>query len=169
MFPVLSGMEDGRKRASARAVRLTSAIIAPLAGVVIAYPYVPLSMMGPSYVASSFALQLLAVGCFAAPTPPDSTRSCTHTGSTGTSPFWGWRPTSRASSCMPPSSRSGGDSGAAFSYISGYAFSLGQSCSCPGGSGIPSAGAPPRSSPPSPPPSPWRWSTRGSIGRSALQ
>jgi|GEM_PF-5013845 len=27
MFPVLSGMEDGRKRASARAVRLTSAFL----------------------------------------------------------------------------------------------------------------------------------------------
>ena len=67
MFPVLSGMDDGRKRAVSRSVRLTLAIICPLASVVIAYPYVPLSMLGPSYVASSLALQVLMLGAFVSP------------------------------------------------------------------------------------------------------
>jgi O-antigen/teichoic acid export membrane protein len=67
MFPVLSGMEDGRKRAINRSIRLVYVIIAPLAAVVLAYPYVPLSMLGQSYIASSLALQILMVGCFAAP------------------------------------------------------------------------------------------------------
>ncbi|MDD1775863.1 MAG: oligosaccharide flippase family protein [Candidatus Methanomethylicus sp.] len=67
MFPLLSGMEDGRKRATNRSIRLTLAVICPLAAVAIAYPYVPLSMLGESYVASSQALQILLVGCFVAP------------------------------------------------------------------------------------------------------
>jgi O-antigen/teichoic acid export membrane protein len=67
MFPLLSGMEDGRKRATNRSVRLASAIIAPLTAIVIAYPYVPLSMLGPSYAASSLVLQILLIGCFVTP------------------------------------------------------------------------------------------------------
>jgi len=67
MFPVLSGMSDGRKRSASRAIRLTSVIIAPLAAVVIASPYVPLSLLGSSYVDSSFTLQLLMLGCLVAP------------------------------------------------------------------------------------------------------
>jgi len=67
MFPVLSGMEDGRKRATSRSIRLTYAVIAPLSAMVIAYPHVLLSMLGTSYLASSTALQLLLIGCFVAP------------------------------------------------------------------------------------------------------
>jgi len=67
MFPVLSGMKDNRKRATSNAVRLTSAVIAPLAAVLIAYPYVPLSLLGASYLSASGALQILMIGCFAYP------------------------------------------------------------------------------------------------------
>jgi len=125
MFPVLSGMEDGRKRASARAVRLTSAIIAPLAGVVIAYPYVPLSMMGPSYVASSFALQLLAVGCFAAPIASGFNSLVYAYGKYRYVTLLGLASNVPRGIMYAPLVALWGDSGAAFSYISGYAFSLG--------------------------------------------
>jgi O-antigen/teichoic acid export membrane protein len=67
MFPVLSGMEDGRKRSASRSIKLSTAIVAPIAAIVIAYPSVPLSMLGPSYVASAMALQILLVGCFLTP------------------------------------------------------------------------------------------------------
>ncbi|XRH76131.1 MAG: oligosaccharide flippase family protein [Candidatus Methanosuratincola verstraetei] len=69
MFPVLSGMEDGRKRATYRAILLTSAIVAPLAAAVIAYPSVPLSLLGPEYVGSSTALQILLLAAFVSPIP----------------------------------------------------------------------------------------------------
>ncbi|MEN3062075.1 MAG: oligosaccharide flippase family protein [Candidatus Methanosuratincola petrocarbonis] len=69
MFPVLSGMEDGRKRATNRATLLTSAIVAPLAAAVIAYPHVPLSLLGPEYVGSSAALQILLLAAFVSPIP----------------------------------------------------------------------------------------------------
>lgn len=69
MFPVLSGMEDGRKRATNRAVLLTSAVVAPLAAAVIAYPSVPLSLLGPEYVGSSAALQILLLAAFVSPIP----------------------------------------------------------------------------------------------------
>ncbi len=67
MFPVLSGMSDGRKRFASKAIRLTSVIIAPLAAVVIAFPYIPLSLLGTFYVEASFTLQLLMIGCLVAP------------------------------------------------------------------------------------------------------
>jgi O-antigen/teichoic acid export membrane protein len=67
MFPVLSGMEDGRKRATNRAIRLSFAITVPLAALGIAYPYVPLSLLGSSYVTASLALQILLIGCLIAP------------------------------------------------------------------------------------------------------
>lgn len=124
MFPVLSGMEDGRKRASARAVRLTSAIIAPLAGVVIAYPYVPLSMMGPSYVASSFALQLLAVGCFAAPIASGFNSLVYAYGKYRFVTILGLATNLPRVALYAPLVALWGDAGAASSYIAGYAFSL---------------------------------------------
>ncbi len=69
MFPVLSGMEDGRKRATDRATLLTSVIVAPLAAAVIAYPHVPLSLLGPEYLSSSLALQILLLAAFVSPIP----------------------------------------------------------------------------------------------------
>ncbi|MGC8936996.1 MAG: hypothetical protein ACP5KV_06535, partial [Candidatus Methanomethylicaceae archaeon] len=67
MFPVLSGMEDGRKRATNRAVRLTYAMIAPISALGIVYPWVPLGLLGESYTASALALRVLLLGTFIAP------------------------------------------------------------------------------------------------------
>jgi O-antigen/teichoic acid export membrane protein len=67
MFPVLSGMEDGRKRAASRAIRLSLAMAAPIAALGIAYPQVPLSMLGQSYLAGAVPLQILLAGCLIAP------------------------------------------------------------------------------------------------------
>lgn len=69
MFPVLSGMEDGRKRATNRATLLTTAIVAPLAAAVIVYPKVPLSLLGEAYADSSLALQILLLAAFFATIP----------------------------------------------------------------------------------------------------
>lgn len=124
MFPVLSGMEDGRKRASARAVRLSFAIIAPLAGVVIAYPHVPLSMMGPSYVASSFALQILAVGCFAAPITSGFNSLIYAYGKYRYVTLLGLASNLPRVVLYAPLVALWGDAGAALSYISGYVASL---------------------------------------------
>jgi O-antigen/teichoic acid export membrane protein len=67
MFPVLSGMEDGRKRAINNAIRLSFATTVPLAALGMAYAYVPLSLLGSSYVATSLTLQILMIGCLIAP------------------------------------------------------------------------------------------------------
>lgn len=67
MFPVLSGMEDGRKRATNRAVRLTYALIAPIAALGMAYPWVPLGLLGVEYIEGSFVLQILLIGTLVAP------------------------------------------------------------------------------------------------------
>jgi len=67
MFPVLSGMEDGRKRAANRAVRLTYALIAPISALGIAYPWVPLGFIGEAYTASATVLRILLLGAFIAP------------------------------------------------------------------------------------------------------
>jgi O-antigen/teichoic acid export membrane protein len=67
MFPVLSGMEDGRKRATNRAVRLTYALIAPVSALGIMYPGVPLGLIGEAYTASATALRILLLGTFVAP------------------------------------------------------------------------------------------------------
>lgn len=67
MFPVLSGMEDGRKRAANRAVKLTYALIAPISALGMAYPSVPLGLLGESYTVSAGVLQTLLLGAFVAP------------------------------------------------------------------------------------------------------
>ncbi len=67
MFPVLSGMKDGGKRSVSKSICLTFVIIAPLAAVVIAFPQIPLSILGSSYADSSYTLQLLMMGCLIAP------------------------------------------------------------------------------------------------------
>jgi O-antigen/teichoic acid export membrane protein len=61
MFPVLSGMEDGRKRAIWKAIKLAFAATSPLSLLLVLYPYVPLSLLGQSYVEASDQLRLLAL------------------------------------------------------------------------------------------------------------
>ncbi|MGQ9759830.1 MAG: hypothetical protein ACUVQ5_04605 [Candidatus Methanomethylicaceae archaeon] len=67
MFPVLSGMEDHRKRTISRAVRITCAVISPISALGIVYPWVPLGLLGEAYIPSKLALQVLLLGTFVAP------------------------------------------------------------------------------------------------------
>jgi len=61
MMPVLSGMEDGRKRASWRAIKISLVLVTPLAFILAAYPYVPLSLLGKQYENAAPMLMLLAI------------------------------------------------------------------------------------------------------------
>jgi O-antigen/teichoic acid export membrane protein len=67
MFPVLSGMEDGRKRAMSGAVRISSAIMYPLAFMLIAYPAFIPSLLGEAYLSASTSIMILASGFLLAP------------------------------------------------------------------------------------------------------
>ena len=67
MFPVLSGMEDGRKRAMSEAVRIASAIMYPLAFMLIAYPAFIPSFLGKAYLPASAPIMILAAGFLLAP------------------------------------------------------------------------------------------------------
>jgi len=60
MMPVLSGMVDGRKRACWRAIKVSLALVSPLAFVLAAYPEAPLSLLGREYVDAAPTLMLLA-------------------------------------------------------------------------------------------------------------
>jgi O-antigen/teichoic acid export membrane protein len=67
MFPVLSGMEDGRKRAMSEAVRISSAIMHPPAFMLIAYPAFIPSLLGEAYLSASTSIMILASGFLLAP------------------------------------------------------------------------------------------------------
>ena len=61
MMPVLSGMEDGRKRACWRAIKISLALVTPIAFTLATYPQVPLSLLGKEYVDASPMLIILAL------------------------------------------------------------------------------------------------------------
>lgn len=61
MFPLLSGMNDGRKRAAWRATKIAIAASTPLAAILVAYSAVVLGLMGADYVEASLELALLAL------------------------------------------------------------------------------------------------------------
>ena len=61
MMPVLSGMEDGRKRACWRAIKISLALVTPLAFILATYPEVPLGLLGREYVNATPMLTLLAL------------------------------------------------------------------------------------------------------------
>ena len=68
MFPVLSGMEDGRKRTASKAIKLSLAITVPIALALALYPSIPLSLLGQKYVqASSNILRILVLGAVISP------------------------------------------------------------------------------------------------------
>ena len=67
MFPVLSGMYDGRKRTMYRAVIFSASIMSPLAFTLIAYPSLIPSLLSPSYAAASTPIQILAAGYLLTP------------------------------------------------------------------------------------------------------
>lgn len=59
LLPVLSGLEDGRKRAANRMLNATLALVTPIAFFVIAQPQLPLSLLGREYTQASTSLQIL--------------------------------------------------------------------------------------------------------------
>lgn len=61
LMPVMAGMRDGRKRALSRALRISLALISPLAIAVAAYPRPILTLLGQQYAAASSALTILSV------------------------------------------------------------------------------------------------------------
>jgi O-antigen/teichoic acid export membrane protein len=61
MMPVLSGMEDGRKRACWRAIKISLVLVTPPAFILAAYPEVPLGLLGKEYVNAAPMLMLLAL------------------------------------------------------------------------------------------------------------
>jgi len=67
MFPVVSGMEDGRKRAMGRAVRVASSSMYPIAFTLIAYPSLLPSLLGKPYLPAAELIRILAAGFLLAP------------------------------------------------------------------------------------------------------
>jgi len=68
MFPVLSGMEDGRKRTVSKAIKISLAASVPIALTLALYPHIPLSLLGQRYVqASSHVLRILVLGAVVSP------------------------------------------------------------------------------------------------------
>ncbi len=67
MFPVLSGMNNGRKRAMGRAARLAMVIMYPIALVLIAYPAFIPSLLGEAYLPASGPIMILAAGFLLTP------------------------------------------------------------------------------------------------------
>ncbi|RLG01763.1 MAG: hypothetical protein DRN60_04190 [Thaumarchaeota archaeon] len=61
MMPVLSGMEDGRKRACWRAIKISLVLVTPVAFTLATYPEVPLGLLGREYVDAAPILMLLAL------------------------------------------------------------------------------------------------------------
>ena len=62
MFPVLSGMEKGKKKAISRAIQLTLAVTVPIALLATIYSSIPLSILGFQYIQASNIFAILAVG-----------------------------------------------------------------------------------------------------------
>ncbi len=63
LLPVLSGMEDGRKRAASRTLRISLAFMTPVAVFIGLYPWLPLSLLGHQYIDASPLLSILLLGC----------------------------------------------------------------------------------------------------------
>ena len=67
MFPVLSGMGDGRKEAINDAIRLSLAAVAPIALAMIIYPQVPFLLLPPSYADAAGCFSILMIGLLVVP------------------------------------------------------------------------------------------------------
>jgi O-antigen/teichoic acid export membrane protein len=63
-FPVLSALKDGRKRLSWRITKLSLFISVPISSSFMFYPHEILGLLGPAYVESSVALQVLLLSVF---------------------------------------------------------------------------------------------------------
>jgi O-antigen/teichoic acid export membrane protein len=124
MFPVLSGMDDGRKRATNRAVRLSLAVAAPIAALGIAYPHVPLSLLGSSYLAGAVPLQILLIGCLIAPLTSGFNSLVYAYGKYRYVTLLGLAMNVPRVALYPFLVSAWGESGAAVAFVSGYLFAL---------------------------------------------
>ncbi len=62
MIPVLSGMQDGRKRLAWSALRISLAVIAPISAYLVFYPESILGLLGHTYTKASLVLSVLSIG-----------------------------------------------------------------------------------------------------------
>ena len=67
MFPVLSGMNEGKESAVTTAIRLSLAITSPIALILMVYPDVLFLLLGPSYAGAANILMILMMGLIAYP------------------------------------------------------------------------------------------------------
>ena len=67
MYPVLSGMKDGRKRAISQSTRLALAIVVPIALSVVIYSSLPFMILDPSYAGAAPLLSMLVLGAIGFP------------------------------------------------------------------------------------------------------
>jgi O-antigen/teichoic acid export membrane protein len=63
LLPVLSSMEDGRKRVAGRVLRMSLAFMVPVAIFTGLYPWIPLSLLGQQYLDASPVLSVLLLAC----------------------------------------------------------------------------------------------------------
>ena len=64
LLPVLSGLEDGRKRASYQVLRIALSLVSPIAVIIAIYPYLLLGLLGKEYIAASTTLTVLLLSAF---------------------------------------------------------------------------------------------------------
>ncbi len=62
LVPMLSSMEKGRGELASRALRLALFLSTPIVGLLIAYPQLPLALLGRAYTDAADILRLLALG-----------------------------------------------------------------------------------------------------------
>jgi len=67
MFPLLSGMSDGRKRAASRAIKISVTLAAPLSLLLVLYPSLPFIFLGSAYEGASELLRILVIGAMIQP------------------------------------------------------------------------------------------------------
>ncbi|MEM1573720.1 MAG: oligosaccharide flippase family protein [Candidatus Methanomethylicaceae archaeon] len=120
MFPLLSGMEDGRKRAISRAIRISYAITMPITALGILYPHVPLGFLGKEYLNSTLSLQILLIGTFIMPITSGFANLIYAYGKYKLVTLFGIASNIPRIILYIPMVNYFGDLGAAISYISGY-------------------------------------------------
>lgn len=62
LLPTLSGLERGREESAARVLRVSSSMMFPLAAYLTFYPWLPLSLLGRTYISASPTLSTLLLG-----------------------------------------------------------------------------------------------------------
>lgn len=124
MFPLLSGMEDGRKRATNRVIRISYVITMPIAALGIFYANVPLGFLGEEYLKSTLILRILLIGAFIIPITAGFGSLIYAYGKYSLATIHGISSNITRILLYFPLVQSLGDIGAAISYISGFISEL---------------------------------------------